>query len=67
MRTIRGAVLPGGGGKGYITLAIIDNFEKYYGVSFYEYFDVCFGQSTGALIGSSLFSGAKNSRLLQKK
>lgn len=64
MAIIRGAVLPGGGGKGYITLAIIDNFEKYYGKSFFEHFDVCFGQSTGALIGSSLFSGVKNSRVV---
>ena len=29
MAIIRGAVLPGGGMKGYLTLAIIDNFEKY--------------------------------------
>lgn len=63
MAIIRGAVLPGGGMKGYLTLAIIDNFEKYYGKSFYEHFDVCYGESTGALEGSCLFSGIHSSRI----
>lgn len=45
-------------------MAIIDNFEKFYGISFYQHFNVAYGQSTGALIGSSLFSGVENRRVI---
>lgn len=63
MRTVRGAILPGGGMKGYLTLAIINNFEATYGVSFFDYFDVCYSASTGGLIGSLLLSGVPRNRI----
>jgi len=63
MAVIRGAILPGGGLKGYLTLAIILNFERVTGLSFFKYFNVCYGQSTGALEGSLLFGGVAGSRI----
>lgn len=49
--------------KGYLTLAIIKNFEQAMGMRFFEYFDICYGQSTGALEGSLLFGGIKSDRI----
>lgn len=64
MTTIRGSVLGGGGIRGVLSLAAIQNFEKKVNTSFYNYFNICFGESTGTLEGSLFMAGEDSNTLL---
>lgn len=61
MAKIKGGVFPGGGMRGYLSLAIIQKWERIMNTTVYNYFDIGFGQSTGSLLGTLLFGGISSS------
>lgn len=62
MKTIKVAVLPGGGMRGYLTLAIIQKWERVKNKIFSEEFNVIFGESTGSILGLPFQSGCSSDR-----
>lgn len=56
-KTLKILCLDGGGSKGIYTLGVLSELEKALGKKMYEYFDLIFGTSTGAIITSMLGLG----------
>ena len=56
-KPFRVLTLDGGGAKGFYTLGVLHEVEAMLGEPIHEYFDLIFGTSTGAIIGTLLAIG----------
>jgi patatin-like phospholipase/acyl hydrolase len=56
-KPFRVLTLDGGGAKGFYTLGVLHEVEAMLGKPLYEAFDLIFGTSTGAIIGTLLAIG----------